>query len=159
MKTKPRKIFEMTNNLTKLFHICSLNFSHENSQHNSMQHARVDIPGKSMGGHRSSTTVPSMATSVAVTVFAVGIGGHRWAIGGERWATDGPSVGYGWPPESVDERFEVRFSQVPTEKEIRCLKNGFLDIYRNANTDTTLGTLARKIIIIKQPNKTKNISG
>ena len=46
------------------------------------------------------------------------------------------------------------FSQVPTEKEIRCLKNGFLDICRNANTDTTLGTLARKIIIIKQPNKT-----
>ena len=42
------------------------------------KHTRVDNPGKSIGGHRSSTTVPS----VAVTVFAVAIGGLRWAIGG-----------------------------------------------------------------------------
>ena len=66
--------------------------------------SRVDNPGKSIGGYRSSTTVPSAATSVAVTVFTVatggppvGNGGHRWAIGGDRWATDGPSVGYGVP--------------------------------------------------------------
>ena len=67
---------------------------------------RVNNPGKSIGGHRSSTTVPSVATSVAtsvaVTVFAVatgvppvGNGGHRWAIGGDRWlrwAIGGPSM-------------------------------------------------------------------
>ena len=67
---------------------CSINYCKE-------QLSRVDDPGKSIGGiggHRSSTTVPS----VAVTVFAVatggppvGNGGHRWAIGGDRWATDG----------------------------------------------------------------------
>ena len=68
--------------------------------------ARVDNPGKSIGGHRSSTAVPSMATSVAVIVFEVatgvppvGNGGHRWATGGDRWATDGPSVGYGGPSD------------------------------------------------------------
>ena len=67
---------------------------------------RVDNPGKSIGGRRSSTAVPSVATSVAVAVFAVatggppvGNGGHRWAIGGDRWATDGPSVGYGGPSD------------------------------------------------------------
>ena len=59
--------------------------------------ARVDNPGNSIGGHRSSTTVPSVATSVALTSFAVGNGGHRWAIDGDRWATDGPSVGYNVP--------------------------------------------------------------
>ena len=69
---------------------------------------RVDNPEKSIGGHRSSTTVPSVATSMAVTDFAVaicgplvGIGGHRWAIGGDQWATDGPSVGYGGPPQRL----------------------------------------------------------
>ena len=73
--------------------------------------SRVDNPGKSIGGHRSSTTVPSVATSVAVTVFAVatggqpvGNGGHRWAICGDRWATDGPSVGYGVPPMKGPQR-------------------------------------------------------
>ena len=53
-----------------------------------------------------SSTVPSVATSVAVTVFAWGgdrIGDHRWANGGDRWAMVGnrravdersPKVGY-----------------------------------------------------------------
>ena len=47
----------------------------------------IDNPGKSIGGHRSSITVSSVATSVSVTVFAV--------------ATDGLSVGH---RRAVDER-------------------------------------------------------
>ena len=61
---------------------------------------RVDNPGKPIGGHRSSTTVPSVTTSVAVTVFTVatggppvGNGGQRWAIGGDQWAIGGPPEG------------------------------------------------------------------
>ena len=81
--------------------------------------SRVDNPGKSIGGHRSSTAVPSVATSVAVTVFAVatggppvGNGGHRWAIGGDRRATDGPSVGYGGP--SNGRRWKVPKGWLPS---------------------------------------------
>ena len=81
------------------------------SCHDLDKRSRVDNPGKSIGGHRYSTTVPSVATSVAVTVFAVatgdplvGNGGHRWAIGGDRWATDGPSVGYGVPSMKGSQR-------------------------------------------------------
>ena len=55
----------------------------------------VDNPGKSIGDHRSSTTVPSVAT----------------AIGGDRWATDAPSVGYGVPPEG--RRWKVPIGSLP----------------------------------------------
>ena len=43
---------------------------------------RVDNPGNSIGGHRFSTAVPSVATSVAVTVFAVATGGPPVDKGG-----------------------------------------------------------------------------
>ena len=50
--------------------------------------------------HRSSTTVPSVATSVATTVFRCPpmglLVGHRWTIGGHRTALNerSPKVGY-----------------------------------------------------------------
>ena len=53
-----------------------------------------------MDNHPELTTQenPSVATSVVITVYAVGNSVHRWAIDRDWWATDGPSVDHRWSP-------------------------------------------------------------